>query len=79
MGDRRESTRTVEIGHGRIESRHLTTSEARVGYSDWPGLAQVFEVGRQVIEKKTGKEASKLSMASRACPPSGLLPSAFWS
>jgi hypothetical protein len=33
------------IGHGRIEQRNLTTSEALVGYSDWPGLAQVFELG----------------------------------
>lgn len=55
-GDRQESTRTVEVGHGRIESRTLTTSEALVGYSDWPGLAQGFDVGRQVIEKKTGQD-----------------------
>jgi predicted transposase YbfD/YdcC len=55
-GDRQESTRTVDVGHGRIESRNLTTSEALVGYSDWPGLAQVFEVGRHVIEKKTGQD-----------------------
>ena len=33
-----------------------TTSEALVGYSDWPGLAQVFEVGRHVITQKTEKE-----------------------
>jgi len=56
VGDRQESTRTVDVGHGRIETRHLTTSEALVGYSDWPGLAQVFEVGRHVITKKTAKE-----------------------
>lgn len=55
-GDRQESTRTVEVGHGRIESRTLTTSEALVGYSDGPGLAQGFDVGRQVIEKKTGQD-----------------------
>jgi predicted transposase YbfD/YdcC len=55
-GDRQESVRTVDVGHGRIETRNLTTSEALVGYSDWPGLAQVFEVGRHVITKKTGKE-----------------------
>ena len=55
-GDRQESTRTVDIGHGRIEQRHLTTSEALVGDSDWPGLAQVFELGRHVITQKTGKE-----------------------
>lgn len=54
--DRQEFVRTVEVGHGRIETRNLTTSEALVGYSDWPGMAQVFEVGRHVITKKTGKE-----------------------
>ena len=42
-GDTQASIRKVDIGHGRIESRNLTTSKALVGYSDWPGLAQVFE------------------------------------
>ncbi len=56
VGDRPESPRTVDVGHGRIETRHLTTSEALVGYSDWPGLAQVFAVGRHVITQKTAKE-----------------------
>ena len=55
-GDHQESVRTVDIGHGRIETRHLTTSEALGGYSDGPGLAQVFEVGRHVITQKTEKE-----------------------
>jgi predicted transposase YbfD/YdcC len=55
-GDHQEHIRTVDVGHGRIETRNLTTSTALVGYSDWPGLAQVFEIGRHVIEKKTGKE-----------------------
>ena len=55
-GDRQESVRTVDVGHGRIETRNLTTSAALVGYSDWPGLAQVFAVGRHVITKKTGTE-----------------------
>jgi predicted transposase YbfD/YdcC len=56
IGDRQDTARTVDIGHGRIEQRNLTTSEALVGYSDWPGLAQVFELGRHVSTKKTGKE-----------------------
>jgi predicted transposase YbfD/YdcC len=55
-GDRQESVRTVDVGHGRVETRNLTTSEALLGYSDWPGMAQVFELGRHVITKKTGKE-----------------------
>jgi predicted transposase YbfD/YdcC len=53
MGDRQETTRTVDIGHGRIEQRNLTTSTALVGSSDWPGLAQVFELGRHVLRQKT--------------------------
>lgn len=56
VGDRQDSVRTVDIGHGRIEQRNLTTSEALVGYSDWPGLAQVFELGRHVLFQKTGVE-----------------------
>jgi len=55
-GDRQETARTVDIGHGRIEQRNITTSEALVGYSDWPGLAQVFELGRYVITQKTTEE-----------------------
>jgi predicted transposase YbfD/YdcC len=54
VGDRQATARTVDIGHGRIEQRNITTSEALVGYSDWPGLAQVFELGRHVIMQKTG-------------------------
>ena len=59
-GDRQESVRTVDMGHGRIETRQRTTSEALVGYSDWPGLAQVFAVGRHVITKKTGQERAEV-------------------
>ena len=56
VGDRQETARTIDIGHGRIEQRNITTSEALVGYSDWPGLAQVFELGRHVIIQNTGEE-----------------------
>jgi len=56
VGDRQETARTRDIGHGRIEQRNITTSEALVGYSDWPGLAQVFELGRHVIIQNTGEE-----------------------
>ena len=59
-GDRQETARTVDIGHGRIEQRNITTSEALVDYSNWPGLAQVFEVGRHVIIQKTGQERTEV-------------------
>jgi DDE_Tnp_1-associated len=55
-GDHQPSARTVDIGHGRLEQRNITTSEALVGYNEWPGLAQVFEIGRHIITKKTGEE-----------------------
>jgi predicted transposase YbfD/YdcC len=55
-GDHQATARTVDVGHGRIEQRNLTTSEALVGSSAWPGLAQVCELGRHVLFPKTGKE-----------------------
>jgi predicted transposase YbfD/YdcC len=60
VGDRQDTARTVDLGHGRIEQRHLTTSMALVGYSDWPGLAQVFELGRHVLCQKTGEERAEV-------------------
>jgi predicted transposase YbfD/YdcC len=33
----------------------LQTRDVLVGDSDWPGLAQVFQLDRQVIRKKTGE------------------------
>jgi predicted transposase YbfD/YdcC len=60
VGDRQETARTIDIGHGRIEQRNVTTSEALAGYSDWPGLAQVFEVGRHVIIQNTGEERAEV-------------------
>jgi hypothetical protein len=46
---------TVDYGHGRIEQRRVHTSDVLVGSSDWPGLAPVFQLARQVITKKTGE------------------------
>jgi predicted transposase YbfD/YdcC len=73
-GDRQESVRTVDVGHGRIETRNLTTSEALVGYSDWPGLAQVFEVGRHVITKKTGTEQVEVVYGATSLSPERATP-----
>jgi hypothetical protein len=55
VGETRTVAETVDSGHGRIEQRRLQTSDVLVGYSDWPGLAQVFHLERQVITKKTGE------------------------
>ena len=47
---------TVDSGHGRLEQRRLTASSALVGYSDWPGLVQVFQLERGVLMKKSGEQ-----------------------
>ena len=78
VGDHQETARTVDIGHGRIEQRNITTSEALGGYSDWPGLAQVFELGRHVIDQKTGKERVEVvygvtSLSPQRATPARLL------
>ena len=77
-GDRQETARTGDIGHGRIEQRNITTSEALVGYSTWPGLAQVFELGRHVIRQKTGQERIEVvygvtSLSSERATPGRVL------
>jgi predicted transposase YbfD/YdcC len=51
--DRREAL-TVERGHGRTDDRrHLIASTDLTGYSDWPGLAQVFRRERTWREQGT--------------------------
>jgi len=51
----RSSANTLDMGHGRIEERCLICSDALLGYSDWPGLHQVFKVDRKFTNKGTGK------------------------
>jgi predicted transposase YbfD/YdcC len=46
----------VDSGHGRLEQRRLTASSALVGYSDWPGRAQVFPIERSVTMKQDGEQ-----------------------
>ena len=48
--------RTVEKGHGRRETREVTVSSELKGYSDWPGLEQVFRLERRRIDCRIGKE-----------------------
>jgi predicted transposase YbfD/YdcC len=55
VGEQRTVATTVDLGHGRIEHHELQTSNVLAGYSDWPGLAQVLRLERQVIVQKTGE------------------------
>ena len=45
----------VNKGHGRIETRIITTSEMLNSYSDWPGLAQVYRLQRKFEWWRSGK------------------------
>lgn len=68
-GERRTAAATVDLGHGRIEQRGLQTSNLLTGYSDWPGLAQVFRLERQVIRKKTGEVRAEVVAGVTSLPP----------
>ena len=51
----KSSDETLDIGHGRIEERSIVVSAELSGYSDWPGLEQVFQLTRRTTVKKTGE------------------------
>ena len=77
-GDLQETASTVDMGHGRIEQRTLTASSALAGISSWPGLAQVFQLERQVTRKKTGEERDEVvygvsSLGAERATPSQML------
>jgi len=50
-----QTARTVNKGHGRIETRILTTSEMLNQYAAWPGLAQVYRLERLFEWRRNGK------------------------
>jgi predicted transposase YbfD/YdcC len=53
----RQHAGSFDKGHGRIERRRITSTTALKGYSDWPGLEQVFELERQrTVHGKTTTE-----------------------
>lgn len=59
--------------HGnRQETRRLWVSDVLVGYSDWPHLAQVCRMERQVYVK--GKITSEVAYAVTSLPPSAASP-----
>jgi predicted transposase YbfD/YdcC len=65
---------TVDVGHGRIEQRRLTPSTALVGYSDWPGLAQVFQLERQVTMKASEAQRAEVVYGVTSLSPEQACP-----
>ena len=53
MADTITRASQVNLHGGRVERRTLTASTALAGYSQWPGLTQVFQLERRVTPKKT--------------------------
>ena len=49
------TSQKVSKGHGRLETRILTTSEMLTPYSTWPGLAQVYRLERQFQWFRSGR------------------------
>ena len=50
-----KTARRMNKGHGRREVREITVSGELKGYSDWPGLEQVFRLDRERIDLGTGE------------------------
>jgi predicted transposase YbfD/YdcC len=68
-GEQRTAADTLDLGHGRIEQRGLQTSPVLAGYSDWPGLAQVVQLERQIILKKTGEVRAEVVVGVTSLAP----------
>lgn len=58
----------LDCGHGRIERRTISVSSVLKGYSDWPYLAQVFQLDTTVTIKKTGHCFSKVTYGVTSLP-----------
>ena len=55
---------TTEKAHGRLDIRSIRASSELKGYSDWPGLEQVFEIRRCWQSKGVCKEAVRYGVTS---------------
>lgn len=77
-GDGQQRAHSLDIGHGRIEQRPITTSAALRGYSAWPGTAQVFKIERYIQRKKTAEDRREVvygitSLSAERATPCELL------
>jgi predicted transposase YbfD/YdcC len=62
--------RTVDKGHGRQDTRTLCASSDLRGYSDWPGLQQVFQLERERRQTKRGKVEREVVYGVTSLAPS---------
>jgi predicted transposase YbfD/YdcC len=68
------TARQVAKGHGRREARRITVSAELKGYSDWPGLEQVFRLERERIASQSGKHERERVYGLTSLPPAAASP-----
>jgi predicted transposase YbfD/YdcC len=68
------TARQVTKGHGRREVRRVTVSTELNGYSDWPGLEQVFRLERERIMSPSGKSQQEITYGLTSLPPAEASP-----
>jgi hypothetical protein len=59
-----QQAQTTNKGHGRLEIRSIRVSSELKGYSDWPGLEQVFEIRRRWQSKGQWHEDVRYGVTS---------------
>jgi len=59
-----QHAQTKDKAHGRLEIRSIRVSSELKGYSDWPGLEQVFEIRRRWRSKGQWQEAVHYGVSS---------------
>jgi predicted transposase YbfD/YdcC len=59
-----QQAQTTDKGHGRLEIRSIRVSSELKGYSDWPGLEQVFEIRRRWQYKGEWREEVRYGITS---------------
>ena len=59
-----QQAQTQNKGHGRVEIRSIRVSSELKGYSDWPGLEQVFEIRRRWQSKGQWHEDVRYGVTS---------------
>jgi len=55
--------------HGRVETRRIWCSQALNGYLDFPHVAQVFLIEREVFHKKSAKRSSETAVGLTSQSP----------
>lgn len=69
--------RHIDKGHGRIEERAIRTSTDLVGYSPFPGLAQVAEIVTRRTRCSTGEVTTTVHYLVTSLPPDRAGPKAL--